>query len=153
LRRAVIAFVFVLGLALLCVPRSLANVTVTAATGGTNISADKAQNAISPAFTTIGNIIIVEGANNDFGGANLSSVTLILTAPSGWTFNPGVGSATAANGNDLTINGISVTTTNITITYSTDGSANKIDSLTISGIQVLAVNGQPVEDPTLALAA
>src|SRR5205085_2594375 len=36
------------------------NVTVTQATGGTNLSADKAANATSPQYTTVGDIVITE---------------------------------------------------------------------------------------------
>ena len=73
------------GLAVCAANVTQAAVTVTAATGGTNISADKAQNATAPAFTTLGNIVILEGANGDF--ATGTGVTLILTAPSGWRFS------------------------------------------------------------------
>ena len=41
------------------------NVTVTPASGGTNLSADKAANATLPAWTTLGNIVIAEVANDD----------------------------------------------------------------------------------------
>lgn len=59
---------------------AFASVSVTAATSGTNISADKAANATSPAYTTLGNIVITEGADTDFA-ASQSNTTLILTAP------------------------------------------------------------------------
>ena len=39
-----------------------ATVTITKAPGGTSISADKAENAIMPAYTTLGSIVIAEGA-------------------------------------------------------------------------------------------
>ena len=42
---------------------ALANVTVTAATNGTSISADRAANATSPAWTSLGPITITEGTN------------------------------------------------------------------------------------------
>jgi hypothetical protein len=119
------------------------NVTVTAATGGTNISADKAANATSPQFTTLTDIVITEGANGDFPIAN--GKTLILTAPSGWQFNSGVGSATAAKvsgmgPNEVSVNSISVTTSNITVNYDVTAAGN-INKLTISGIQVRATDG------------
>ena len=43
-----------------------ASVSVTVATGGIGISADKAYNATTPAYSTLGNIVITEGANADF---------------------------------------------------------------------------------------
>src|SRR6185503_6787933 len=82
-----------LGLLLLGATASRAAVIITNATGGTNISADTAQNAAVPSFTTLGNIVILEGATGDF--ATGSSVTLMLTAPTGWRFNAGIGAASA----------------------------------------------------------
>ena len=43
-------------------------VTITTATGGTNISADKAGNASVPTYSTLGNIVITESssAKNEF---------------------------------------------------------------------------------------
>src|SRR5262249_27903175 len=72
-----------LGLVLLGTAGAQGAVSITAATGGTNISADTAQNAASPSFTTLGNIVITEAVANDFS----ASGTLILTLPSGWRFN------------------------------------------------------------------
>jgi len=82
------------GLAVCAANVTQAAVTVTAATGGTIISADKAQNAAAPAFTTLGDILIAEGASGDF--PSQTGKSLILTAPSGWRFNAGTGTATAA---------------------------------------------------------
>src|SRR5438552_18195515 len=61
-----------------------ASTTTTPASGGTNVSADLAQNGIAPGFTTLGSVVIAEASNNDFR----TSGTLVLTAPSGWQFNP-----------------------------------------------------------------
>src|SRR5438128_5125750 len=132
-----------LGFVLLGAAEAQAAVSITAATGGANISADKAQNATAPAFTTLGNIVILEGANGDF--ASGSSRTLILTAPSGWRFNAGTGTATGAKvsgsgGNELTVNSIAVTASNITVTFNVGGTG-QINSLTISGLQVQATDG------------
>ncbi|MBA4148309.1 MAG: hypothetical protein H0X66_09350 [Verrucomicrobia bacterium] len=113
-----------------------AAVTVTPASGGTNVPADRAQNAASPAFTTLGDIIIQEGANNDFS----NSGTIIFSAPAGWQFKPGVGSASRQNGRDLGAPTISVDETTITITFTLSGTT-KTDRLTISGIQVQAGDG------------
>ena len=115
-----------------------AAVTVTAATGGTNISADKAANAVSPAWTTLGNIVIAEGLSADF--AKATGQTLILTIPSNWSFNAGVGSVTYASGSNITAASISITSTTATISFDTGGT-NKLDTLTISGLQVRSNNG------------
>src|SRR5437763_844111 len=59
------------------------SVTVTAASGGTGISADKAVGATATAFTNLGPITISEGAANDFQtGVGLQH--LRLNAPTGW---------------------------------------------------------------------
>src|SRR6266404_3571497 len=119
---------------LLCAGSALANVTITAATGGTGISADNAQNGATPGFTTLGSISIREFANGEFAVG--TGRTLILTAPTGWSFNPGVGSA-SSNNKDIPANSvsISVTASNLTVTFDVVSTANR-DTLTISGIQV-----------------
>ena len=58
---------------------AFAVVTITAATLGTNISADKAANATAPAWTTLGNIRVAEAVATDIP-ANQTGATLILTA-------------------------------------------------------------------------
>src|SRR5207247_10054557 len=65
---------------------------VAAGSGGARISADTASNGVAAAFTTLGDIVITEAVSNDFPVQ--TSTTLILTAPSGWRFNAGTGSAT-----------------------------------------------------------
>ena len=64
--------------------RSLLSVTVSGGTGGTNLSADFAKNG-SAVYTTLTDIVNTEGASGDFGKADKQ--TLILTAPTGWTFD------------------------------------------------------------------
>ena len=121
---------------------ALAAVTITTATGGTNISADKAANATSPAYTTLGNISITSNNNNDIP-KNQTNVTMILSAPSGWAFNPGVGTLTAG-GSRITANSITVTASTITANYSRSNNNSSNASLTISGIQVRATNGAAI---------
>src|SRR5882724_869233 len=113
-------------------------VSVTAASGGSNISADTAQNGTSPAFTTLGNIVIAENATGDFSiGTN---VTLILTAPSGWRFKAGTGSVKFARNRDMTSARISVSASNITVTLTVAGTS-ETNSVTISGIKAQATDG------------
>src|ERR1051326_3470310 len=143
MRSTTIASVLAVGLALLCAPQTFAAVSVTVATGGTNLSADLATNGAAPAFTTLGNIVITETGTGDF--AAQTTKTLILTAPNGWLFSPGTGSATAAKisgggGNEVAVNSIAVTASNITVTITVSGTG-QIKSLTISGIQVRATEG------------
>src|SRR6266446_2366464 len=79
------------GLAVLCCPELVADVTVTEPTGGNDISADKALNSTNgAAFTPLGNIIITEGLTTDFAAGN--NKTFILTLPNGWQFNTSAGS-------------------------------------------------------------
>src|SRR5262249_6948495 len=116
---------------------------ITAATGGTSISADTAQNSATPSFTTLGNIVIQEGANGDFAAG--TGVTLIFTAPTGWRFNPGIGTAVAAQGsgpggNQSAVNSTTITASNITVNFTVSG-VGQINSLTLLGIQVQSTNG------------
>jgi hypothetical protein len=130
-------------LTMFAVSRIQAAVTIATATGGKNLSADSAQNGVAPAYTTLGNIVITEGATGDI--ATGTSRTLILTAPSGWQFNAGVGTATSAKisgagGNEISAPTISVTSSTITLTFDVIGTG-QINSLTISGIQVRSTEG------------
>lgn len=132
-----ITFVLVLGF--ICALSVNANVTVTAPSA--NISADKAANATSPAWTTLGNIVITEGANKDFAD-NQTNATLILTRPTNWSFNPGVGSVSnSTSGGDVTGLSLTVTSTTITMQFTSKNNGNKIDVITISGIQIRSDNG------------
>jgi hypothetical protein len=123
-----------------------AGVTVTPATGGTDIFADKAANAASPAYTTLGNISITENATGDF--AEDQTGTLILTAPSGWQFNTSAGNLSfmplPPPFADIKSASISVSSSLINITISTNKHAKYLDILTISRIQVRAIDGAAI---------
>ncbi len=124
---------------------AIAAVTVTAASGGTNISADKAANAASPAWTTLGNIVISENAKGDFAAG--TNQTLILTAPGGWKFNTLATVTTSvtggSGGQNVAVNSVVLTDSTITLTI-TVGGTNKTDILTITGVQVQSKNGVAV---------
>lgn len=117
--------------------QTYANVTVTPASGGGSLCASS--------YTTLGDIVILEGANGDIAGSQ-TNVTLILTAPSGYQFNPGVGSVsftgTSPSSANLTAISISVVAATITVTLSSNGT-NKQDQITITGIQVQATTPTP----------
>ena len=85
------------------------------------------------AFSTIGNITIQEGTMSDF--ANESGVTFILSAPAGFEFLAGTGAVSYTASRNFTAAAIVVTSSTITVTYSTNG-INKSDRLVISSIQV-----------------
>src|SRR5436309_6632662 len=127
------------GLALCTANVAEAAVTVTAPTGGNNISADKALNSTNgAAFTALGNIVITEGVNTDF--ADGTNVTLILTPPDGWWFNAGVGTVSFTSGRNISAASISVETNTATVTFTVSGTPS-LDTLTIGGLQVQALNG------------
>ena len=121
---------------------SNASIIVTPGTGGTNISADKAANTNTPAYTTLlGKIYIAEGTATDFT-ANQTGVTMILEAPSNWTFNPGVGTISRTSHGSFTgSTSIAISSSNITITFSTSADVTNIDSLIISNIGIESENG------------
>ena len=135
-----IAITLALGLGLLCAADALANVAVTAAPGGTGLSADTAQNAVAPTFTTLGNIVISEVAKADFADTAGVGKTLVLTAPSGWQFNAGTGTVAFLANKNITNATISVSSSAITVTIWVNG-VNFIDTLTISNIQARATDG------------
>ena len=113
-----------------------AQVTVTPASGGTGISADKAANATTPGYTILGDILIQEGADGDIG----TTVTqLVLNAPAGWTFNTSGVTATATGG-DFTTGTIAYAATTITIPLTVSTIANT-DLLTISNVSIRAIDG------------
>ncbi len=123
-----------------------AAVTVTKAGGGTGISADMAANALSPGYTTLSNLIISEGAINDFAAS--SGATLTLIVPTGWSFNTFSSvSAIAATGNDISTAVVSSVTSSIITIQLTIGGVAKSDVLTVSGIEVRANDGGNVSGP------
>jgi len=120
-----------------------ADVTVTPASGGTAISAD---NFVSGTWTSLGPIIITEGANADIP-EKLLSATLVLKAPSGFEFNTAPVPSITGLGGDIDVISIVISSTTITVTLSTDSSANKIDTITIGAapaIQVRPTAGTPL---------
>ncbi len=105
-----------------------ANVTVTPAASGTCLQ-------VTPgAFSSIGTISIAEGAMTDFASPQ-TNVTLILTAPANFEFNPGVGSVSYTAGRNITFASVAVTSTTVTVTLSVSGT-NRIDNLYINNLQM-----------------
>src|SRR5437763_5300396 len=93
-----------------------AAVTITSATGGTNILADKAANATSPAWTALGPMVIREGNKFDFSSG--SNLTLVLKAPAGFEFNTSAPpNITFTAGVDISAASVAISnTTTITVT-------------------------------------
>jgi hypothetical protein len=139
MKTAVIRLGLILGLAAFNSQRLWADVTITEPSGGNNISADKALNSTSgAAFTALGNIVITEGDAADFDAG--SDQTLVLTVPPGWQFNPGVGTVSFTGSRNISAATISVTASDLTITFSVNGT-DKLDTMTIGGLQVQALDG------------
>jgi hypothetical protein len=111
----------------------LATVSVTPATGGTGISADKSVGSGSAAFSPLGNIIINSLLAADFT-AGQTNVTIILTVPAGWQFQAGAGNA--VGGGNITVSNTAVTASTVTITYSSTAVNSTANSITLSGLQV-----------------
>src|SRR5258708_4677976 len=128
------------GLVVLCCPELFADVLVTEPTGGNNIPADKALNSSNGAgYTALGDIVLAEGFNNDFWLGN--GQTFILTLPDGWRFNTAAGSVSFVGSKDITAASISVSASSLTVTFSVGGNT-KLDTLTISGLQVQPLDGR-----------
>src|SRR6266436_5534956 len=129
----------VLGFITLHSAQLLADVIITEPLGGNDVSADKCLNSINGAgFTALGNIVLAEAATTDFGAGN--NKTFILTLPYGWQFKSGVGSVSFSGSRDITAASISVGSDSLMVTLSVSGTA-KFDTLTISGLQVQALDG------------
>lgn len=84
------------------------------------------------AFSAIGLITIVEGNLADF--AAQTNATLILTVPSGFEFLAGTGNVSYQAGRNISAASIVVSSTTITVTYTTGG-VNKSDRIVISAVQ------------------
>jgi hypothetical protein len=110
---------------------SMEGQNITQFTGGTNISADKAANATSPAYTTLGNLVVAEVNKKD-----LTTGTLILAAPSGWTFNTTGVTLSGVTGSVAYTN-----STTITVTITGGLSNGGTETATISGVSVRATEG------------
>ena len=141
MKKIALSFGLILGSLAASVPSSWANVIITEPTEGNNVSADKALNSTGAAFTALGNIVITEGFASDIAvGYNQ---TLVLTVAEGWRFNPGVGTVTFTGSRNIAMATISVTASNLTVTFSVTGN-KKLDTLTIGGLEVQALDGANV---------
>ncbi len=118
------------------VMKANAAITVTPATGGTNICANLALGGSTPAFTSLGVITVTEGLNTDFA---FGFLTLTISAPAGWQFNTAAAPTLAftPGRNAVFINNAGFTTTQLTINLGITGTT-LLDAFTISGLQVEA---------------
>jgi len=117
-------------------------VTITQATGGTLICASKAVGGTSAGYTTLGPITIAEtvtgtGDINGVGGPVVN--TIILSAPSGWQFNPTLPGINYATGANITAISGSITASTLTLNITVNGSTAG-DQFSIVGLQVQATS-------------
>ncbi len=140
------ALIAALSVGLFPAGQALADVTVTPATGGTNILADTAANSPTPAWTSLGPITIAEGANGDFAAG--SGMTLVLQAPDGFQFNTAqTPSVDFTPGGDISALSVaSLTTNQLTLTISVSGTTTN-DSMSIglsTNLQICPTAGSPL---------
>ena len=88
-------------------------------------------------YYSLGNIVITENAKGDFTAG--TNITIILSAPSNFEFQSGIGTVAFTASQNISSASIAVISNTITITYSSSGN-NKTDVLTISGLQIRATN-------------
>ena len=79
-------------LLLLCASITFGQVTITPGSGGTELVRSTAQDGHLNVYTTLGDIVIAETLDDDFKQSQ-TNATFILTAPSNWEFEAGVGNA------------------------------------------------------------
>ncbi|MDB6028590.1 MAG: regulator of chromosome condensation, partial [Verrucomicrobiales bacterium] len=115
-----------------------ANVRITPASGGNNILADVAGDSVSPAWTTLGPISIVERKKGDILAGN--NVTLILTAPKGFEFNTAVAPNVSYTANRDISAAVATVVNPLTlrVTFTVTGNSG-LDTLTIGSTQGLQV--------------
>jgi hypothetical protein len=127
---------------LLCVFTTVTfgQVTVTPGSGGTDLArSTSCANGTPGGYATLGDITITETKNGDIA-VSQTNVTLILTPPSNWQFNPGVGTGQDSGG-DVTFNSINVVAGSITVTITSGSQPNSKSIITLSGIQVQSIDG------------
>lgn len=115
-----------------------AAVSITAASGGTNICANLALGGSTPGYTTLGTITVSEGIPNDLANGMR---TLVLTAPAGWQFNtaatPTLAFTAGRNITSMTLGAFTATSVTINMNVA---SFTQIDVFTIAGLQVRATS-------------
>lgn len=103
------------------------------------ISGDFSENGATPSFKPIADLVLNEGLSNDI--AVQANRTLVLHAPN-WRFKPGTGSIATTEQTDISGISMEVTSEQIRITFSSTGTSF-LDSLTISGLEVMAERYDP----------
>jgi len=94
-------------------------------------------------FIEIGEISINEASNDDFSSG--AGQSLILTIPSGFEFQPGIGNI-SVTGTDISNGSFAVSSSNIVVFYDIDGSPNGADEISITGIRARPTGGPTTGD-------
>ena len=92
-------------------------------------------------YSQLGTIIITETTDSDFSSSIAS--TIIIAAPTNIEFEPELGSVSHQNGRNISSSSIVVTSNQITVTYTCDGT-NKRDELTLTNLSVRATSSTNV---------
>ncbi|MBN1160857.1 MAG: hypothetical protein JXA17_02770 [Dehalococcoidales bacterium] len=138
----------VLSFSLIMAVPAHADVIITQASGGGAISAD----TTAGAWTDLGPISINETAVDEIA-ANQNGVTLILSIPAGFEFNNGQVPSISGLAGDITALGVTISSSNITVTFTTDALADITDNITIGAgptIQVRPTAGTPLSSGNIA---
>jgi hypothetical protein len=115
----------------------------TATPANASISADTAASAASPAWTTLGKIVVSENNKADFSAG--TGVTLILKAPAGWQFNTAATPTTTFSGPEITAASTAISdASTLTVTVTVTGNEKYQDKFTISGVQIRPTTGTPL---------
>ncbi len=119
--------------------RADAAITVTPASGGTNICANLAVGGATPGWTSLGTITVSENNNNDISTG--FPRTLVITAPAGWQFNTAAAPTLnfTAGRNIIFVNSGGFSATALTINVFINNT-NQQDAITIAGLQVRATS-------------
>ena len=96
-------------------------------------------------YNSLGNIVITENQNSNFSTG--TNVILILTAPTNFEFQAGIGNVSYVGAKNITAASIAITATTITVTYTVSGT-NKMDTMAISGLQVRGITTASTGDIT-----
>jgi hypothetical protein len=113
--------------------RMYAAISVSAASGGTNICASYAVGGSAPGFYSIGSIVIFEGATTDFGGTSIT-----FAPPSGWVFNTASLPTIIAGGTGLAVSGAFSSGNLVVTTTLTGAHASNFNNFVIIGLEVQA---------------
>ncbi|MEP2772293.1 MAG: PKD domain-containing protein [Fulvivirga sp.] len=115
------------------------NSTWNFTTVGLGVNGPNAILCIGADYVEIGDITISEAAKGDFSSG--IDQTLVLTIPSGFEFEPGIGNV-SVSGADISNASLAVSSTKIFLSYDIDGGSNNpVDEIVISGIKAKALSG------------